>query len=114
MGSAPEIIDTDLALERAGGNADLARELYQMLQKELPVFQANIRSLFETSDLAALTDTVHKLNGSATYCGVPALKAAADSLEGSLKRGESESYQQQLDEVLQAIQHVMDTPTLPL
>lgn len=114
MGSAQHIIDPKLALERAGGNADLARELYQMLQKELPVYQDRIRSLFDTSDYSALTETVHKLNGSATYCGVPALKSAADSLESSLKRGESEEYQKGLDEVLVAIKQVMENPTLPL
>jgi two-component system sensor histidine kinase BarA len=114
MGSASHIIDTELALERAGGNADLARELYQMLQKELPVYQDRIRSLYETNNLPALTDTVHKLNGSATYCGVPALKSAADTLESRLKRGESEQYQEGLEEVLHAIEQVMETPTLPL
>lgn len=114
MGSAQQIIDPELALERAGGNADLARELYQMLQKELPVYQDRIRSLFESSDYSALTEIVHKLNGSATYCGVPALKTAADSLESSLKRGESDTFQEGLDEVLHAIQQVMQTPTLPL
>ena len=114
MSSAPQIIDPGLALERAGGNADLARELYQMLQKELPVYQIKLRSLFDSSDFGALTDTVHKLNGSATYCGVPALKFAAESLESSLKRGESDNYQEGLDVVLHAIKQVMETPNLPL
>lgn len=114
MDSAAKIIDTELALERAGGNADLARELYQMLQNELPVYKVKIRSLFETNDIPALTETVHKLNGSATYCGVPALKMAADALESCLKRGESDRYQEGVNNVLNAMDGVLGNPSLPL
>lgn len=114
MSSAERIVDIDLALERAGGNADLARELYQMLQKELPEYQSKIRRLYETGDIAALTETIHKLNGSATYCGVPQLKIASDSLETDLKRGESDKYEAGLSRVLKAISEVMENPRLPL
>lgn len=114
MSSAPSVIDADLALERAGGNAGLARELHQMLQKELPLYKVQIRTLFENNDIKALINAVHKLNGSATYCGVPALKAAADQFENSLKHGQDEQYAQQLEEVLHAIEQVMQNPTLPL
>lgn len=114
MSSTEIVVDPDLALERAGGNAELARELYQMLQNELPVYEVKIRSLFDTGDLPALTEAVHKLNGSATYCGVPKLKEAATMLETDLKRGNSENYEAGLDEVLQAIKQVMQNPTLPL
>lgn len=114
MDSAAKIIDTELALERAGGNADLARELFQMLQNELPVYQEKIRSLFDNGDTSALTEIVHKLNGSATYCGVPALKAAADSLESALKRGEHARFKDGVDDVLGAIRQLMQTPSLPL
>ncbi|MCW8829302.1 MAG: Hpt domain-containing protein [Gammaproteobacteria bacterium] len=113
--SAPEhIVDANLALERAGGNANLARDLYQMLQNELPVYQLKIRSLHETGDLPALIEAVHKLHGSATYCGTPELKSAAESLELALKRGGMERYREQLDRLLEAMKEVMQTPELPL
>ncbi|HEY9147505.1 MAG TPA: Hpt domain-containing protein [Gammaproteobacteria bacterium] len=113
--STPEgVVDSALALERAGGNADLARELYQMLQNELPVYQLKIRSLYESGDIPALIESVHKLNGAATYCGVPELKNAADTLESALKRGESDSYEAGVTQLLQAVAAVMQTPELPL
>lgn len=114
MSSAERIVDIDLALERAGGNADLARELYQMLQNELPQYQSKIRRLFESGDFAALTETIHKLNGSATYCGVPHLKVASDTFETNLKRGESARYEEGLSQVLEAISEVMENPKFPL
>ncbi|MGM0595097.1 MAG: Hpt domain-containing protein [Pseudomonadota bacterium] len=108
MSETAAIIDKALAVERAGGNTELARELFQMLQSELPVYRAKLRSLFDSSDLPALTEAVHKLNGSATYCGVPALKRAADRFESSLKRGEEEHYQHGLNELLHAIDQLME------
>lgn len=114
MSSALKVVDKDLALERAGGNADLARDLYQMLQKELPGYLEKIPELFLANDIPALTASVHKLHGSATYCGVPALRAATESFESSLKRGESENYQLGMDDVLNAIRQLLEQPSLPL
>lgn len=114
MSSALRAVDEKLALERAGGNADLARELYQMLQNELPDYQGRLPTLYAEGDMRSLQEAVHKLNGSATYCGVPALKAAAETMESNLKRGEQDRYEEGLNAVLNEIQRVLQTPTLPL
>ncbi len=113
MSSELPVIDMDIALERAGGNADLARDLYQMLQKELPVYLENLPVMFADNDLSTLAASVHKLHGSATYCGVPALKEATETFESSLKRREAEQYQQGMDAVIDAIQQLLQHPTLP-
>ena len=114
MSSELRAVDEQLALERAGGNADLARELYQMLQNELPEYQSRLPELFAQGNANALQEAVHKLNGSATYCGVPALKAAAETMESSLKRGEQEMFGRNLATLLDEIQRVRQNPTLPL
>lgn len=106
------VVDTSLALERAGGNADLARDLYQMLQKELPVYLEKIPTLFNAEDIPTLTATVHKLHGSATYCGVPALRVCSEAFEAGLKRGESDMYPQLMANLLKAIRQLMERPTL--
>jgi len=114
MSSALRVVDEALALERAGGNADLARELYQMLQKELPVYHEDLQDHYQQGDMESLLNMVHKLNGSATYCGVPALKAAAETLESNMKRGVEESFRSGLDTLLAEIERVQLTPSLPL
>lgn len=114
MNSEYKVVDASLALERAGGNADLAQDLYQMLQKELPNYLEKIPALFNDEDISTLTASVHKLHGSATYCGVPALKAASEAFESCLKRGESEMYPQQMANLLGAIRQLLEHPTLPI
>lgn len=114
MSSALCAVDEQLALQRAGGNTELARDLYQLLQNELPEYQSRLPSLYADGDLHSLQEAVHKLNGSATYCGVPALKVAVDALESSLKRGEKQSYAEKLAKVLNEIQRVLETPTLTI
>lgn len=114
MSSALEAINTNLALERAGGNRDLARELYQMLQSELPSYAESIRNHYDSADLSSLLEVVHKLNGAATYCGVPALKDAAASLESNLKKGAEENYAAGVDYVLNEIARLQQTPELGL
>jgi two-component system sensor histidine kinase BarA len=114
MNSSLSTIDTDLALERAGGNRDLARELYQMLQKELPDYLTAITQHHESGNFAALLEVVHKLHGSATYCGVPALKEAAATLESSLKRGTQGGYASGVNDIVREIRHLQRTPELTL
>lgn len=113
MSSTLQTVDVSLALERAGGNADLARDLYQMLQKELPGYLETLPTLFDENDLTTLQASVHKLHGSATYCGVPALKGATESLETCLKRGETDRYHQAMGDVMGAIRELLKLPTLP-
>jgi two-component system sensor histidine kinase BarA len=114
MSSTLNAIDTKLALERAGGNQDLARELYQMLQNELPNYLSNIKHHFNNGDYAALLEVVHKLNGSATYCGVPALKEAAATMEGHLKQGAEGCYANGFNDILHEIKRLQQTPELTL
>jgi two-component system, NarL family, sensor histidine kinase BarA len=114
MNAQQKIVDSSLALERAGGNADLAKDLYQMLQKELPVYLEKIPALFNSDDIPTLTASVHKLHGSATYCGVPALKAASEAFETGLKRGETHMYPQLMADLLKAIRQLMEQPALEI
>jgi two-component system, NarL family, sensor histidine kinase BarA len=114
MSSEQKVVDPSLALERAGGNADLARDLYQMLQKELPVYLEKIPALFNGDDIPTLIASVHKLHGSATYCGVPALRAATEAFESGLKRGESDMYPQLMANLLKAIRQLMEQPALEI
>lgn len=114
MSTSLNKIDTDLALERAGGNPDLAQDLYKMLQTELPAYSSNITQSFDSRDYASLQAVVHKLNGAATYCGVPALKEAASSLESDLKANKEDNYAAGYEAVIGEIQALMDTPSLPL
>jgi HPt (histidine-containing phosphotransfer) domain-containing protein len=114
MNTEQKVLDPNLALERAGGNADLAQDLYQMLQKELPVYLEKIPALFNAEDIPTLTATVHKLHGSATYCGVPALRVSTEAFESGLKRGESDMYPQLMADLLRAIRQLMEQPTMEL
>lgn len=114
MSSALNAIDTNLALERAGGNQELARELYQMLQNELPNYHNTMQQHYDSGDYEALLEVVHKLHGSATYCGVPALKEAAAEMESHLKQGAEGSYADDLVLLFGEIQRLQLTPELEL
>lgn len=112
MSAATEarVFDMDLALERAGGSAELADELFQMLLMELPRFLDGIRSAHKSGDLATLTFHIHKLNGASTYCGVPELKATADDLETRIKRGETGDLDARIAQLVKAIDRVQSLP----
>lgn len=107
MSAAERVLDKDLALERAGGNADLARELFSMLLRELPEYRRRIQNLYEAQQYEQLREQIHKLNGAATYCGVPLLKTVVDDFESQLKRGETEGFADSMTKSLDAIDQVV-------
>lgn len=103
-----EIFDRDLALERAGGNRDLAEELFGMLVNELPEYRDKLDVAHRDGNIDQVIFIAHRINGSATYTGVPALKAAAEALEISLKQGETGGMARQIKCLEDEIARVLD------
>lgn len=97
------VYDEQLAVSIAGGNPQIAAELLNLLIRELPLQQEALQRAYAAGELAELRKLSHKLLGSASYCGTPALKAAAQNLEAALPDGESQmiaaAYAQVLDEI---------------
>ncbi len=107
MNATAPVIDRELALQRAGGNKDLAEELFSMLIRDLPNLHKRIAIAYSDHNVAALIEVVHKLNGAATYCGVPALKEAAHRYEAALKQGQSDTYDAMQQQLLNEIDRVI-------
>ena len=80
-----ELFNKQQALEQAGDDPALAKDLLQMLLAELPVLIEKLKQALAENDHTALWDHTHKIHGSTAYCGVPALKAAAHSMEQLIK-----------------------------
>lgn len=79
------LFDKDLALKQAGGNAELAKELFEMLIKDLPISLESAIQAHSKQDKEAFWNAVHKVHGGTAYCGVPDLKSACKALEDEIK-----------------------------
>ncbi len=82
-------VDIPLAIARAGGRPDLARDLLRMLLDELPGHLAALDRALDRGDAAALRETLHRLGGAAAYCGVPRLEEAVRLLHEAAREGRS-------------------------
>jgi two-component system sensor histidine kinase BarA len=80
--------DRALALHQVGGNEAIADELIGMMITELPDQRAAMRTALEHGRLEALREEVHRIHGSASCCGTPAVKQACQALESALLDGE--------------------------
>ncbi|MDA7742513.1 ATP-binding protein, partial [Francisellaceae bacterium] len=78
-------IDLEMGLKLSGGNEAIMKEMLTMLLGGLPGEKEDIIKFYNESAFDKLQMVVHKLHGGACYCGVPQLKAAAESLERVLK-----------------------------
>jgi len=99
-----DVVDISLALEQAGGSADLARDLFGMLLADLPDLRDKVNAAFASGDREALWDHTHKIHGSTAYCGVPALREAAHAMEQAIKAGDGAD----LDTPLAALNSAID------
>ena len=98
-----EMLDIPQAIEQAGGNPDLAKELFTMLLNELPGQKEKLNQAFVKGDTQALWDQTHKLHGSTAYCGVPALNSATREMKEALKQQSSD-----ISEVTQRLNKAID------
>ena len=97
------IFDRQQALENVAGNAELAQELFTMLLAELPTLREKLNQALQGNDKQALWDHTHKIYGATAYCGVPALRAAASTLEQAIKQDQEALFEElvgQLDNEL--------------
>jgi len=106
--SQVKIIDRELALERAGGSAELAEELLGMLVQELPRQRAQLENAAHEHDLERVRDIAHKIKGSSTYCGTPALRIAAETVERHIKQGQTAHTDDELNTLLHEIHRLLD------
>jgi HPt (histidine-containing phosphotransfer) domain-containing protein len=107
MTTPQEVFDLELALERAGGNRGLAREIFGMLVKELPDYLEGIKYHTQQRDTISLKETLHSLNGSLAYCGVPALKATAMKCETELRHIQPDEYEIMVNRVVDEIERLL-------
>lgn len=102
-----DIFDKTIALEQAGGSIELAKDLFGMLIKELPILKNNLNTSFTGSANQAFWDAAHKIHGSTAYCGVPLLKSVSKQLEDAIKAGNPDDMRLALDEVNSAIDQIV-------
>ncbi|MCG6869870.1 MAG: response regulator [Gammaproteobacteria bacterium] len=80
------VLDTEKAVRLAGGNRDLARELFGMLKIDLKSRLAMLND--ETADPETLAEMAHKIRGGAKYCAAEVLQTRAGELEKTASQGE--------------------------
>jgi len=101
------VVDYAEAINKAGGSAELAKELFGMLLQELPGLRDQLEQAIKQADLPAIWDHAHKIHGSTAYCGVPQLRDAACEMESAVKGQHIKAIHDQFDILKQAIQQLL-------
>lgn len=86
----PPLLDPADALNRAGGQHEVAHELFGILQATLPETLTQLRAAHEAADLPWLRDTAHRLYGATLYCGVPRMRTEVARVEQLCVSGDRE------------------------
>lgn len=103
-----KILDIQQSITAANGNASLAKELFAMLLSELEIKLQQIKSSFQSNNMDALKEHIHKLYGATAYCIVPELRNSAAALDKILKEKNYSQLHSLVDEVLQEIQELIN------
>lgn len=109
------VIDWEEGIRLAGHKKELARDILNMMVRDLPREIALIHTQYESKNYQEMTRTVHKLHGAVCYTGTPRLKTALATLETRLKTNimdDSSSLLDQLDtEVSNLLEHLRTEKT---
>ena len=93
--------DESAALEAAGGNEDLARELVESLVRSLPQEIAELQRWHTADTWSQLADAAHRMRGATSYCGVPAIDELLEELERAARTSNAERIELNLAQVIQ-------------
>ncbi|MEW8050170.1 MAG: ATP-binding protein [Candidatus Thiodiazotropha sp.] len=75
------VIDSKKILDITGGDQGLAKEMFNQLCSELPQQLEDIETYIRKHDWENLKEIAHKMRGSTSSCGVPALDFSVQKLE---------------------------------
>jgi len=103
--------DEAAALEAAGGDADLARELVETLVQGLPNELAELQGCLLARDWPTLAATAHRMRGATSYCGAPALDTRLQELEAVADIRDPEGVGLRLRQVEQEAERLTRTTT---
>ncbi len=84
----PHTLNWELCLTQSHNKPDLALEMLQMLNDEMPTTQKHISQALDQRDNQAMLAHIHKLHGASCYCGVPTTLRLCQEIEQALKKGE--------------------------
>ena len=73
-------------LEKTQHNRELAKTMFEKLFSELPQQLSAIDKAMKNHDFPRAIDVIHKLHGSASFCGLVDIKNPAEMLEISLRK----------------------------
>jgi two-component system, NarL family, sensor histidine kinase BarA len=88
--------DLDKALSVTGSDRKLADEMFEQLKQELPGHLSAIESAQARNDWSTLREISHKLHGSTSSCGVPALDYAVQQYQAACRDQSQEKATQRL------------------
>ncbi len=95
------------SIKLAGGNEQLAKELFDMLIKELPKHKSKLLSALDQNSIEDMKYSVHKLHGATSYCGVPALRIAAAELENIIDENDDELFEEAFNITITEIERLL-------
>jgi two-component system sensor histidine kinase BarA len=108
-GTSTNQADRRKALRIAGGNAELADELFDMLLNDLPDMKQQANAAFSNNDITALQAVAHKIHGAALYCAVDELRVAAAEVETAAMTGRLADLPSQVERLNHHIDQLLRT-----
>lgn len=93
------VLDPKQGIALAFGQVDTWKTVLEMLLKSLPTLLNDLERSFYAKRLDEMQQYVHKLHGSSSYCGTPALQHASKLLEIACESGNIDDIATQLTQV---------------
>lgn len=100
-------VESEKALEYAGGNNDLAKELYAMFIDDLPKMKTKLVEAYQHNDRIRLEEVTHKIHGAASCCAIKSIKEAAGILENAVIRNKKDNLHDEYGILLDTIDELL-------
>ena len=104
-----KVLDIQQSIAAANGNVSLAKELFTMLLDDLITRLEQIESSFQSGNMDALTEHIHKLYGATAYCIVPKLRDSTATLDEKLRQKEYSHIEGLVKNVVDEAKTIIDT-----
>lgn len=101
-------MDLSEALQLSNGKHDLAKDMLNMLIKDIETEKQQLKALHKNKQWEELQELVHRIHGGCCYCGVPNLKLCSAQLDKALQQGRTNDTDDLMINLMSAVDALLE------
>ncbi len=105
-------VDLDKSLSLCANNSSLLKQIFEILLREIPVYQKQLESSRDLSDNNKASLVIHKIHGVTCYASLPKIRQQVVDIQQFISKNPSEDIDTRIQAIIEELSEIKNTVEL--